>query len=167
MDLYFLRHGIAVDQGTAGYRKDSERPLTDKGEAKTWQTAKALGALEVSFDLVLSSPYVRARQTAEIIAQALKLKKKLQLIDTLKPGGDSRVLVRVLTGLASAPESVLLVGHEPDLSQLVSLLVSGDKGMGLVFKKGGLCKVGTDGLKHGQCGALEWLLTPKQMDLMA
>ena len=75
-------------------------------------------------------------------------------------------LVELLNHLQPTPESVLLVGHEPYLSGLISLLVSGEGTLSVVMKKAGLCKLTTESLKHGRCASLEWLLTPKQMALM-
>ena len=166
MNLYILRHGIAVEPGTPGYEKDADRPLTSEGRRKLRQVAEAMEALELSYDLILSSPYLRARQTAEVIAEALKARKKVELSDSLTPGGSPRKLVELLNHLQPSPESVLLVGHEPYLSSLISLLVSGDAGFTVVMKKGGLCKLSVESLKAGRCAALEWLLTPKQMALM-
>ena len=166
MNLYILRHGIAVEPGTPGYEKDADRPLTPEGERKLLHIAEAMEALDLTFDLILSSPYLRARQTAEIIAEALKAPKKLELSDSLVPGGSTKKLVELLTHLQPAPESVLLVGHEPYLSGLISLLASGETTLAVVMKKGGLCKLSTESLTHGRCAALEWLLTPKQMALM-
>jgi phosphohistidine phosphatase len=166
MNLYILRHGIAVEPGTPGYEKDADRPLTPEGERKLGQIAEAMEALDLSFDLILSSPYLRARQTAEIVAEALKARKKLELSDTLTPGGSTKKLVALLTHLDPPPESVLLVGHEPYLSGLVSLLVSGHGGCAVVLKKGGFCKLAAASLTHDRCATLEWLLTPKQMGLM-
>ena len=83
-------------------------------------------ALELDFDLILSSPLVRARQTAEIIAAELKLQKRLVFADELKPGGDAKKLVQKIARAEKSPENVLLVGHEPDFSELISLLVTGD-----------------------------------------
>ena len=167
MNLYILRHGIATEPNTQGLAKDADRPLTPEGKRKLWQIAEAMAALELGFDLVLSSPYVRARQTAEIIVEALKARKRLEFSDSLTPGGSTKKLVDLLNHLQPPPESVLLVGHEPYLSGLISLLVSGDASLAVVMKKGGLCKLSTDSLTHGRCAALEWLLTPKQMALMA
>lgn len=167
MNIYILRHGIAVERGTPGYAKDAERPLTPKGERKLWQIAEAMEALKVSFDLILTSPYLRARQTAELVAEALGARKRLEFTDSLTPRGNSAELVELLGRRDPRPESVLLVGHEPYLSELVSLLVSGGTRVSLVLKKGGLCKLEVDALKHGRCAALEWLLTPRQMGLMA
>jgi phosphohistidine phosphatase SixA len=78
MNLYLLRHGIAVEPGTAGCELDSERPLTAKGKKRLRVTSQAMKKLELSFDLILSSPFLRAKQTAEIVAKALKLRKKLE-----------------------------------------------------------------------------------------
>jgi phosphohistidine phosphatase len=166
MNLFILRHGIAVEPTAHGFEKDADRSLTPKGERKLGQIAEAMEALDLSFDLILSSPYLRARQTAEIVAEALKASKRLELSDSLTPGGSTKKLVELLNHLQPPPESVLLVGHEPYLSGLISLLVSGDASLAVVMKKGGLCKLSTESLKHGRCAALEWLLTPKQMALM-
>jgi phosphohistidine phosphatase len=167
MNLYLLRHGIAVEPGSPGYAKDADRPLTPEGERKLRQVAHAMDALGLSFDLILSSPYVRARQTAESVAAGLKARQQLELSDCLTPGGSTKKLVELLHRLAPSPESVLLVGHEPYLSGLISLLVSGKETFSVTMKKGGLCKLSTESLEHGRCAALEWLLTPKQMALMA
>ncbi len=166
MKLYILRHGIAVEPGTPGYETDADRPLTSEGERKMRQIAGAMEALELSFDLILSSPYLRARQTAEIVAEVLKARKKLELSDSLTPNGSTKKLVELLNSIKPSPESVLLVGHEPFLSGLISLLVSGREDFTVVMKKGGFCKLSTESLKPGHCAALEWLMTPKQMALM-
>lgn len=167
MNLYILRHGIAVEPGSPGYAKDADRPLTPEGERKLQRITNAMEALGLSFDLILSSPYLRARQTAEIVAEAFKARKRLDYSDSLTPGGSTQKLVGYLDRLQPPPESVLLVGHEPYLSGLVSLLAAGHEGFCVVLKKGGLCKLSTESLQHGRCAALEWLLTPKQMALMA
>ena len=166
MNLYLLRHGIAVEPGTPGYEKDADRPLTPEGERKLRQIADAMEALDLAFDFILSSPYLRARQTAEIVAQPFKARKRLELSDSLTPGGSPKKLVELLNRLQPPPEDVLLVGHEPYLSGLISLLASGEATLAVVMKKGGLCKLSTESLKYGRCAALEWLLTPKQMALM-
>ena len=167
MNLYLLRHGIAVDPGAPGYENDSERPLLPKGERRLRSAAAAMEKLELSFDLILSSPLTRARQTAEIVAVELKLRKRLELSDDLAPGGSFKALVQKLNGFEPAPENVLLVGHEPGLSRLISLLVSGGADAAAIeMKKGGLCKLEAGELRHGRCAQIAWLLTPSQMELM-
>ena len=78
MDLYLLRHGLAVPLDPASFAKDSERPLTPEGRRKLEEVARAMVAMELAFDLVLSSPYLRARQTAELVVAALHCRKQLQ-----------------------------------------------------------------------------------------
>jgi phosphohistidine phosphatase len=166
VNIYLLRHGIAVDFGTPGFERDSERPLVPKGERRLRAAAAAMNKLELSFDLILCSPYVRARQTAEIVAGELKLKKRIEFSDTLVPGGNPRVLIQELNRLEPAPENILLVGHEPHLSRFIGLLVSGNMDAAIEMKKGGLCKLEVAELLYGQCAKLAWLLTPSQMELM-
>ena len=110
MEIYILRHGIAVERGSPGYKKDSERPLTDEGEEKMRQIAKAILAMDLKFDLILSSPYVRAQQTAEIVAA--ELDQEVTFTELLVPDGNSLELIREIND--EKPQRVLLVGHEPD-----------------------------------------------------
>ena len=166
VNLCILRHGIAVERGTPGCKTDADRPLTPKGRRQLGQIAAAMKRLGLNFDLILSSPFRRARQTAEIVAKSLKLKKCLAFSDELTPDGDPKKLIRQLNELEPHPEDVLLVGNEPYLSRLVALLISGGEMVGMELKKGGLCKMETDLLRYGQCATLTWLLAPKQMKLM-
>jgi phosphohistidine phosphatase len=167
VNLYILRHGIAVEPGTPDFENDSERPLIPKGERRLHSAAAAMKKLELSFDLILSSPFIRAKQTAEIVAGELKLKKRLEFSDELAPGGSFNALIHALNELKPTLENVLLVGHEPYLSRLISLLVSGGENTTVEMKKGGLCKLEVGELRHGQCARLAWLLTPAQMELLA
>jgi phosphohistidine phosphatase len=166
MNLFLLRHGIAVERGDLDFANDDARPLTPKGKRQLRQAAAALRALELRFDAILSSPLVRARQTAEIVAAELKLQKRLAFADELKPGGSAKKLVQKIAALKPPPENILLVGHEPDFSELISLLVTGATGAGFALKKGGLAKLEIEKLRAGKCATLAWLLTPAQMKLM-
>ncbi len=76
-----MRHGIAVEPGTPGFENDSERPLIPKGERRLRSAAAAMRKMELSFDLILSSPFLRARQTAEIVAGELKWKSRIEFSD--------------------------------------------------------------------------------------
>ncbi len=165
MDLFILRHAIAVER--AAVKNDFERPLTPEGEEKLRRITKALRNLELSFDLMISSPYVRARETAEIVGAALAPRKKVQLWDSLGADGQARELIAQLKRVEPVPTSVLLVGHEPYLSRLIALLVCGTASASIVLKKAGLCKLTLDSLRAGRCARLEWLLTPRQMLLMS
>ena len=159
MNLYIIRHAIAVDEATSDY-EDSERPLTDKGRKKMRQIAKGLRQLGVEFDLILSSPYVRARETAEILADVFKMKKKMAFSDNLIPLGNPEQLIGEINEKYSV-DSLALVGHEPHLSTLVALLTAENGKIDLTLKKGGVCYLSADDLHHlDHAATLEWLLTP-------
>ena len=166
MELYLLRHGIAVEPGTRGFEDDFARPLTPKGRRQLRKSATAIKDLASKFDLILSSPLVRAKQTAEIVAKELNARKCLRFTSALAPGGSAVNLVRQLEREKPAPDTVLLVGHEPDMSRLVSLFATGGLQLQMDFKKGGLCKLEIEKLSAGKCAKLIWLLTPKQMKAM-
>ena len=167
MNIFILRHGIAVERGTEGFERDSERPLTAKGKRQLRKSAAAMKKMKLRFDLILSSPYERARHTAEIVADELKLKKCLRLSDTLKSEIDPGKMVGEISGLKPMPENLLLVGHEPYLSHLISQLVSGNGDLAMDFKKGGLCKLEVEKLDGAPSAQLAWLLTPRLMKEMA
>ena len=165
--LYILRHAIAVQRGSGGFTKDSDRPLTPEGREKLRRAARAMTKLELEIDLVLTSPFVRSRQTAELVADVLHLREKLQCSEHLTPQGKYDGLINHLKHLRPVPDGVLLVGHEPHLSGLVSLLLSGTPDLAITLKKAGLCKLTLTGLTLARCASLDWLLTPKQLGLMA
>ncbi len=166
MEIFLLRHGLAIERGTPGFKDDSQRPLLPKGKKQLKKVYRAMAEMGLEFDLILSSPFLRAKETAVIIALGLKSLKRLKLSEALEPGKDPLPLVRDLQKLKSAPGKILLVGHEPFLSRLVSLLTTGGPGLQLDFAKAGLCKLEVEKLKTGKCAALAWLLTPRQMKLM-
>ena len=162
MKLFLLRHGLAVEPGTSGCTRDSERPLTPEGRRKIRRVAGALARLDLKPDAILTSPYVRAHQTAEIVAATLRLNKRLHLCQDLASGGDVNKLIGGINRRFANAVSVMLVGHEPDLSRLASLLVSGKPdGVTIEFKKGGLCALEADNLRADQCAILQWLAPPK------
>jgi phosphohistidine phosphatase len=168
MNLYFLRHGVAVDRDLQSFPDDSLRPLTLKGEDRVRIVCDAIHALEISFDAILASPYLRTRQTAEIVVTDLKLRRALEIREELAPDGDPKALMRHINRLPATPEHVLLIGHEPYLSELLSQLISGHPDGAIDLKKNGLARVEVSGrLKYGRCAVLNWLLTPRQLALLA
>lgn len=167
MNLFVLRHGIAVERDPQSFPDDSRRPLTLKGEDRVRLICDAMQALELSFDRIISSPYLRASQTAEIVATALGARKLLEFNEELTPEGDPKALIRHMNRIDPAPENLLLVGHEPFLSLLLSQLISGETAAAVDLKKGGLARLEIETqLRYGPCATLAWLLTPKQMALM-
>ena len=125
--------------------------------------AAGMRTLNVEPDLILSSPYVRARRTAEIAAAALDARKNLLLSDHLAPDGEPEQLVRTVAEDHASARSILLVGHEPWLSMFMSGLLSGGTDVAILLKKGGLAKLTTENLRHARCATLEWLLTPAEL----
>jgi len=159
MNLYIIRHAIAIDEGTPEYDNDSERPLSDKGKKKMRQIARGLRALGVDFDLILSSPYLRAKETAEILAEVSRTKADVAFSENLIPMGDPDLLISEINEKYSA-NSIALIGHEPHLSSLISLLVSDNASLDITLKKGGVCRLSADDLHHTRKATLEWLITP-------
>ena len=158
MNLYILRHGIAVPRGTPGI-KEEDRPLTKDGKRKMKAIAEGMLALKLQFDRIISSPYVRASETAEIVGQVFG--RKVELWKPLIPTANPRQLISHLVKVRE--DNVLLVGHEPYLSEFVSVLICGNPEAQIEFKKGALCKVSSNHLIYGRCATLEWLLAPAQL----
>jgi phosphohistidine phosphatase len=162
MNLYIVRHAIAVERGTPGYEEDGQRPLTDAGRRKMKKIVKGLSQLDLDLDLILSSPYVRARDTAKILAGEYKLKGKVALSDNLIPPGNFEKLIEEIHQKYNV-NNLALVGHEPMLSSLVSWLTTGNTDLRLTLKKGGVAFLSTDNLYQDGHATLEWLLTPALM----
>jgi phosphohistidine phosphatase len=160
MELYILRHGIAEEKSVK-WPDDSKRPLTTKGEKRMCQAAAGIKAMGLAFDLVLTSPFERAKRTAEIVVEILG--GKIEISTHLESGADRKKLVQQLNGEYQGRKNILLVGHEPDLSEFISLLCCGNEDLQLTLKKGGLCKLSIAKLQPGKCASMEWLLTPKQL----
>ena len=158
MNLYLIRHAIAVDEGTLEL-EDSQRPLTDKGRRKMRQIAKGLQALGVEFDLLLSSPYLRAQETAEVLENVFKMKKKILFSESLIPESEPEKVIAEINE-SHTVDSLAIVGHEPHLSSLIGLLTAGNANIDVTLKKGGVCHLTADDLHHAHRATLEWLLTP-------
>ena len=168
MELYLLRHGIAAAQNTGSYATDADRPLTPEGESQMHQVASGMKALGLSFDLIVSSPYLRAKQTAKIVAEILGIPKTIQFSDHLLPGGSFQRLTRDLSTRLRDYNQVALVGHEPHLSQLISILLTGGPELSIEIKKGGLCKLTVDKFEEDSpCATLNWLMTSDELGLMS
>jgi phosphohistidine phosphatase len=160
MDIYILRHAIAEERDNDKFPDDAQRPLTTKGAKRMRRIAEGMLALELSFDVIYTSPFLRARQTAEIVADVFNGKRKLRETDTLATDGGAEELIDLIISARGEFESVLLVGHEPYLSDLISMLLVGDGSLPLTMKKGGICKLSIGTLKYGKCASFEWLLPP-------
>ena len=153
MRLYFLRHGRADRDAWSG--TDFARPLTAEGVARLERTAVRLARLGLRPDAILTSPLVRARQTAEIAAAGLGREDRLREDDRLAGGFGPDALAAILADHADAAE-LLLVGHEPAFSETVGALTGGD----VTCKKGSLVRVDLHATAP-PAGTLVWLLPPR------
>ena len=160
MNLYFLRHGKAAPRGAMGH--DEKRPLTPEGENLAKRVAKGIVELGLEFDLIITSPFVRAAKTAEITACVLKT-GKLWTTPNLASEGNPRKLIDEINDNYGTLQSVMLVGHEPYMTTLMSVLLSGDQGVQIDLKKSGLAKLDVSNLRFGKCATLEWLLLPRHL----
>ena len=152
--IYFLRHGKAAPRATWA-DDDGLRPLTPEGEALMRREAKGIRRLGLTPDVIIASPLVRARQTAEIVAEALGARDRLVEDARLAHGFDARCLERLAAERSEATQ-LMVVGHEPEFSATIAELIGG----GCVdMKKGGLARVDVAG-PGLEDGVLAWLLTP-------
>ena len=160
MEIYLLRHAIAEERDQDKYPDDSKRPLTAKGKKRMRRAAEGMAAAGLSFDVIYTSPFTRARQTADIVANVFRAQKKLHETKTLATDGDPEELIKLVNEMKGKADSILLVGHEPYLSDLISVLVTGDSSFTFSMKKGGLCKLVAHTLRYGKCASMEFLLPP-------
>ena len=155
--LFLVRHGLAEERGDA-WPDDTKRPLSDKGIAQMRKAARGLARLGVSVEVVLSSPLVRARQTAEIIAGALDPRPSLVNVDSLAPDRSFAAVIADLEKHARKSH-IALVGHEPMIGELAARLIGSRHA--IEFKKGAVCRIDIDDLPPAGPGDLRWLMTTK------
>lgn len=164
MDLLLIRHAIAEEREVfAGTGKDdSLRPLTDRGRERMQDGARGLVRLVKRLDVLATSPLTRAAETARIVAEAYG-NIEPTVVDALAPDVPFPPLVDWLRSVAQQ-EIVAIVGHEPHLSQFLTLLLLGREGPSLVdFKKGGACLVALNGQVTPGRGRLKWFMKPGQL----
>jgi len=161
--IYLVRHAIAAERGQK-YPDDSKRPLTRDGISRMRQAVRGLTALDPKIDLVLTSPFVRARQTANILVSGLSPKPDLTVLDALTPGHRPADVAARLSGQRGRPV-IALVGHEPDLGELAAWLIGAREP--LVFKKGGMARIDVSAFPPASDAQLVWLATPKMLRALA
>ena len=165
-EFYVMRHGIAVQRGSAGYSDDSKRPLTPEGKKKMQETAQGLIRLGVDLDWIVTSSLLRAAETAKIVAEAFGGNVPLDVSEELRPGGSAEALIAFLAKHSNR-KRVLVVGHEPDLSEMAARLVGAGRRANLALKKGGCCLMEFDDFPPKSPGRLVWWLTPRVLRKLA
>ena len=157
LELYLIRHGLAAERGPE-YPDDSKRPLTKPGITSLTREAKALDELGIGFDLIITSPLVRTRQTADVFAETLNRKPPVVASDALAPSGTPADVLHEIEKHAKKAR-IALVGHEPNIGELTARLIGARAPV--EFKKGAICRVDFDVLPPKGVGHLRWLLPPK------
>jgi phosphohistidine phosphatase len=165
MNLFLLRHAKACARGPK-WRPDDIRPLTREGEKKMFNVARGIQSLNLSFDLILTSPYLRAFRTAEILAEVFE-SKKVSESKNLIAEADPKAVIGEINENFPDLMNIVLVGHEPFLTHLISVLLSGKEGLSIDLRKGGFCELSVSKLCFGPCARLDWLLTPRQLARLA
>jgi phosphohistidine phosphatase len=155
--LYLVRHGAAAERGDE-WPDDDLRPLTAKGEEQFTCVARRLAALGVRVDRILTSPLVRARQTAEILARHLPETPRIVNVPALAPGSAFED-VRAALERAAGHDALALVGHEPCMGEIAARLLG--LRHPLEFRKGGVCRIDVDGIPPAAPGDLRWFAPPK------
>ena len=155
-ELYLVRHAIAAERG-GEWPDDAKRPLTERGMNRFRESVKGLRRIDVTIDEIFTSPLVRAKQTAELLAEGLDGKPPVKILEQLAPGHTSASVMTSLAKLAKR-RRIALVGHEPDLGELAAYLIGA--GRALPFKKGGICRIDVGSLTSRRAGALVWFFPP-------
>lgn len=163
MEIYILRHGKAEGIGF-GVKSDAKRRLTAAGREEMEMIADGIQNLKVSFNYVVSSPLIRAKETADIVTRRLNGQDtRVTLWNELKPEADVMNTHRLLVKLPSDTR-ILLVGHAPHLARLISSIIS-QTGAAVILKKGGLAILDGNAHRLKITGSLRSLFTPKQLKL--
>lgn len=163
VELYLVRHAIAAGRGDE-FPDDSKRPLTSQGIARFRREAKALDALGMAVAVILTSPLVRTRQTADILSETLSAKPPVVATDALAPAGTSAAVLQEIARHAKKG-SLALVGHEPNIGELAARLIGARAP--LMFKKGAVCRIDFEVLPPKGTGALRWFVPPRLLRKLA
>lgn len=157
MEIYILRHGLAAD--AQGGMRDADRPLTPEGAKKLQPVLRRARAIDVRPAVILTSPYRRARETAEVAAEALRSESKLVECKALTPeSAPERVWDEIR--IHKSDEQIMIVGHEPLLSSVYAYLLGAALAQ-IDVKKGSLGRVDVDHYTGQPRGVLRWLIHPK------
>jgi len=165
MELLIVRHGIAQARGAAGVASDFERPLTADGRSRTRQAAEGLRALGYKPDRIGTSPLRRALETADILAQVLCPEVAVEQCGFLGEGADTEDVARWLK--ESREQTVLVVGHMPDVADIASGFLSRRSLLDMTFKKAAVCCVSFQERPAPGEGRLEWMLQPRHLRALA
>jgi phosphohistidine phosphatase len=169
IDLYILRHGDAEPLGLES-QDDAERSLTSEGLEIMTREGQGMHRLGITLDVLFSSPKKRARQTAQIVHEELSLVSPITFSDSIATGSWEELLVEVDAVITHSNQqyldtSVMIVGHEPYLGQLIGVLTTGMTSCLTELVPGSMCKLRLAEIAYKQVGTIQWLLTPDHLQL--
>jgi phosphohistidine phosphatase len=156
-ELYLVRHAIAADRGPE-WPDDSKRPLTERGVQRFKEEVGGLRWLDAAIDEIITSPLVRAKQTADLMASGMERKPVVRILKALEPGHAPAAIMSQVAKLARR-NRIALVGHEPGLGELAAHLIGATRP--LPFRKGSICRIDLESLTSKRAGSLIWFVTPK------
>jgi phosphohistidine phosphatase len=162
-ELYVVRHAIAAERGP-DWPDDDKRPLTEKGIARFKEGVAGLNWLDVVLDEIFTSPLVRAKQTADLLAAEISGRPPVKLLPALAPGHGAEEVMAQLAKTAKR-RRIAVVGHEPGLGELAAHLLGARRP--LPFRKGGACLLEMQGLTGKRPASLTWFVTPKMLRELA
>ncbi len=160
MNLFIVRHAWAADRDDSQWPDDDLRPLTDEGRQRFAKVTVALISRGLELGIIGSSPLVRCRQTAAVLAETLPSKPEIVELDELRPGSDLDRLLRWTARQAKQHDSIAWVGHAPDVDELAAALIGQPTGR-IRFSKGAVASIEFDGPPAAADGELRWLVTAK------
>jgi len=156
-ELYLIRHGVAEERGEA-WPDDTKRPLSEAGMTRMRKSMRGLARMDVAIDIILTSPLVRTKQTAEIVAGGLDPRPAIVAVDSLAPGGTHAAILADLEKHGRKTR-IGIVGHEPGIGELAARLIGSRHAV--EFKKGAICRIDVDELPPSGPGDLRWFMPPK------
>jgi phosphohistidine phosphatase len=156
-ELYVIRHAVAEERGES-WPDDAKRPLSEDGASRMRKAARGLDRLGVTVDVVVTSPLVRTKQTAEIVAAALNPKPPVVTAESLAPDGTYQEIITDLEKQAKRTR-IAIVGHEPGIGEFAARLIGSRHS--IPFKKGAICRIDVDALPPSGPGDLRWMLTTR------
>lgn len=156
-EVYLVRHAIAAERGP-DWPDDTKRPLTERGIARFTEAVAGLAWLGVALDDIYTSPLIRTRQTAQLLAKGLDGHAAVKGLEALAPGHAPADVVRALAEVVTRRQ-IALVGHEPGLGELAAFLIGSRRP--IPFRKGGVCRIDVESFGAKRPGELQWMLPPK------
>src|SRR5206468_5370408 len=158
-ELYIIRHAVAEERGE-DWPDDAKRPLSDDGASRMRKAARGLDRLGVTLDVIVTSPMVRTKQTAEVVAGAMNPRPPIVAVDSLAPGGTYQEIMNDLEK-QSRKTRIAIVGHEPGIGEFAARLIGSRHS--IEFKKGAICRIDIDALPPSGPGELRWFMTTKML----